>query len=79
MELGLETCTVTSKLPLPMGAEDPINANGSGVVLAKGERQFSALCMLVVTPEQERVAGPMVGWLGADRDAKVGRWGCQDS
>lgn len=53
MELG--PYTMTPKLPLPTGAENPLNAHGSQGMLAKNEPQFSVLCILVAAPEQERV------------------------
>lgn len=55
MELGPGTYTMTPKLPLPIGAENPLNANGSQGMLAKSEPQSSVLCILVAAPEQERM------------------------
>lgn len=50
MVLGPQTYTMTSKLPLPVRAENLINPNGSGVVLAKDEQESSVLCLLVDEP-----------------------------
>ena len=55
MELGPGTDTMNPKLPLPTGAENSLNANGSQGMLAKSEPQSSVLCILVAAPEQERV------------------------